>query len=344
MKAMALTAVRRIELIDRPQPRIAKQDDVLLKVEMVGICGSDLHYYDTGEIGTEIVEHPFVMGHECAATVEAVGDGVSRVKVGDRVAVEPAIACHDCDQCHADRENTCRNMSFLGCVGQIEGALCEYIVMPEDCCFVVGDRMSLAQAVLCEPLAIALYAVKRASVQRNGDIAILGAGPIGLSCLISAKAQGAGNCYMTEKVKERIEIARSSGASWVGNPDEQDVVKEILVQRPAGLDVVFECAGQQETVDQGIGLLKPGGKLMLIGIPRVERISFVIEELRRKEITVVNVRRQNKCAQSAIDAVASGKINVDFMATHRFSLEQTQDAFEMVAGYRDGVVKALIEL
>jgi L-iditol 2-dehydrogenase len=235
-------------------------------------------------------------------------------------------------------------MSFLGCVGQIEGALCEYIVMPENCCFVVGDRMSLAQAVLCEPLAIALYAVKQASVQRNQDIAFLGAGPIGLSCMICAKVQDAGNCYMTEKVKERIEIARSSGASWVGNPDEQDVVKEILAQQPAGLDIVFECAGQQETVDQAIGMLKPGGKLMLIGIPRVERISFVIEQLRRKEITVVNVRRQNNCAQAAIDAVASGKINVDFMATHKFSLEQTQDAFEMVAGYRDGVIKALIEL
>ncbi|MCX5636433.1 MAG: zinc-binding dehydrogenase, partial [Planctomycetota bacterium] len=130
----------------------------------------------------------------------------------------------------------------------------------------------------------------------------------------------------------------------VGNPDKQDVVKEILQKQPAGMDVVFECAGQQETIDQGVDLLKPGGRLMLIGIPRIERISFAIDKIRRKEITIINIRRQNKCTQAAIDLAASGKINVDFMITHRFKFEQTQDAFDMVAKYRYGVVKALIEL
>jgi L-iditol 2-dehydrogenase len=110
------------------------------------------------------------------------------------------------------------------------------------------------------------------------------------------------------------------------------------------MDVVFECAGQQETIDQSVDLLKPGGKLMLIGIPRIERISFAIDKIRRKEIAIINIRRQNKCTQHAIDLIASGKISVDFMITHRFDLEQAQDAFDMVAEYRDGVVKALIEL
>jgi L-iditol 2-dehydrogenase len=344
MKAAILTGVRQIELGQVPEPSIERGDDVLLKVEMVGICGSDMHYYETGEIGTEVAKFPFLMGHECAATVKAVGNSVSRVKVGDRVAVEPAIVCHDCDQCKADRENTCRNLQFLGCPGQMDGALCEYIVMPEHCCFPVGNEMSFAQAVLCEPLAIALYAVKQASVQPNWEIGILGAGPIGLSCMISAKADGASSFYVTDKVKERVEIAAKAGATWAGNPDQEDVVKAILAQKPAGLDVVFECAGKQETIDQAVDLLKPGGRLMLIGIPRIKRISFVIEKLRRKEITVIDVRRQNKCEQAAIDAVASGKIDVDFMATHKFSLEQTQEAFDIVADYRDGVVKALIEL
>jgi L-iditol 2-dehydrogenase len=344
MKAAALTGIRQMAVIDVPEPSIRKDNDVLLKVEMVGICGSDVHYYETGEIGSEIVEYPFIIGHECAATVKAVGNAVRRVKVGDRVAVEPAMVCHDCDQCKADRENTCRNLTFLGCPGQMDGALCEYIVMPEDCCFPLGDKVTFAQAVLCEPLAIALYAVKQAHLQKDSDIAILGAGPIGLSCLISARAENARTCYVTEIVKERVEVARKAGASWVGNPNEQDIVKEILRQQPAGIDVVFECAGKQETVDQAFELLKPGGRLMMIGIPRVERISFIIEKGRRKEISFINVRRQNQCAQAAIDLVASGKINVDFMATHKFRLEQTQDAFDMVSDYRDGVVKALIEI
>jgi len=344
MKAVALTGIRQMELMDIPEPGIRKDNDVLLKIEMAGICGSDVHYYEMGQIGSEIVEYPFIVGHECAATVRAVGDAVTCVKVGDRVAVEPAIICHNCDQCEQGRENTCRNLRFLGCPGQVQGCLREYVVMPEDCCFPVGDKLTFAQAVLCEPLAISFYAVKQARLQDNSDIVILGAGPIGLSCLIAAKAEDVRTCYVTEKVKERVEVAARNGAVWVGNPNEEDVVKEILERQPLGVDVVFECAGQQETLDQAVELLKPGGKLMLIGIPRVERISFVIDMMRRKEITLVNVRRQNRCTQTCIDLVASGRVDVNFMATHRFKLEQTQEAFEMVAGYRDGVVKALIEL
>jgi threonine dehydrogenase-like Zn-dependent dehydrogenase len=222
--------------------------------------------------------------------------------------------------------------------------MCEYIVMPEGCCLPISDEVSFAEAVLCEPLAIAVYAVRQANLKEGSAVGILGSGPIGLSCLVSARAAGARVCYVTDKVKERVEIARENGAAWAGNPLDEDVVSSILGQEAGGLDAVFECAGQQETVDQSIELLKPGGRLMMIGIPRIERISFIIEQARRKEVSFINVRRQNECAQAAIDLVASGQVNVDFMATHTFRLEQTKDAFEMVSGYRDGVVKALIEV
>ena len=344
MKAIVLTGIRQMEMANVPEPTIKKDDEVLLKVEVVGVCGSDVHYYETGRIGSQIVEYPFVVGHECAATVEAVGSAVTRVKVGDSVVVEPAIACNNCDQCKRGRKNTCRNLKFLGCPGQAGGCLCEYIVMPEDCCFPIDDKITFAQGVLCEPLAIGVYAVKQACISENTDIAILGSGPIGLSCLVSAVAENANACYVTEKIEERVEAAKKNGASWVGNPNKEDIVKEILRLEPAGMDVVFECAGQQETIDQAVELLKPGGKLMLVGIPRLERISFIIDKIRRKEITIVNVRRQNDCTQMAIDLVAAGETNVDFMITHRFKLEQTQQAFDIVAEYRDGVIKALIEL
>lgn len=333
-----------MEMANVPEPTIKKDDEVLLKVEVVGVCGSDVHYYETGRIGSQIVEYPFVVGHECAATVEAVGSAVTRVKVGDGVVVEPAIACNNCDQCKRGRKNTCRNLKFLGCPGQASGCLCEYIVMPEDCCFPIDDKITFAQGVLCEPLAIGVYAVKQACISENTDIAILGSGPIGLSCLVSAVAENANACYVTEKIEERVEAAKKNGATWVGNPNKEDIVKEILRLEPAGMDVVFECAGQQETIDQAVELLKPGGKLMLVGIPRLERISFIIDKIRRKEITIVNVRRQNDCTQMAIDLVAAGETNVDFMITHRFKIGQTQQAFDMVAEYRDGVIKALIEL
>lgn len=339
-----MTGIRQMEMTNVPEPTIKEDDEVLLKIEAVGVCGSDVHYYETGRIGSQIVQYPFVVGHECVATVEAVGCAVTRVKVGDNIVVEPAISCNDCDQCKRGRKNTCRNLKFLGCPGQASGCLCEYIVMPEDCCFPNNNRITLEQGVLCEPLAIGIYAVKQACLPKKATIAILGVGPIGLSCLVSAKAENAKACYVTEKIEERAEAAEKNGAAWAGNPNKEDIVKEILKLEPVGVDAVFECAGQQETIDHAVELLKPGGKLMLVGIPRLERISFSIDKIRRKEITIVNVRRQNDCTQTAIDLIADGKVNVDFMITHRFKLEQTQQAFDMVAGYRDGVIKALIEL
>lgn len=333
-----------MELRDVPEPNIQKDTDVLLKIEMVGVCGSDVHYYETGRIGSQIVEYPYITGHECSATVKAVGSSVTQVKVGDAVAVDPATSCHNCAQCKMGRENTCYNLGFLGTPGQAEGCLCEYIVMPEECCYPTNGTITLEQAALCEPLSIGAYSVKQANLPKNAHLAILGAGPIGLCTFVSAKAESPNACYMTEKIKERVEVAEKAGATWVGNPDKQDIVKEILKQKPDGVDVAFECAGQQETIDQCVELLRPGGKLILTGIPRFERISLAIDKIRRKEIAIINTRRQNNCVQTAIDLIASGKVNVDFMITHRFTLEQTRDAFDMVAEYRDGVVKALIEV
>ena len=344
MKAAVLTGIRRMELWDLPKPEIKHPNDVLLKVEMVGVCGSDMHYYETGRIGSQVVEFPFVVGHEFSATIADVGGDMRHLKAGQSVAVDPAMACHNCDQCKSGRENTCRNLRFLGCPGQADGCLCEYVVMPADCLYPVDGKITLADAVLCEPLSIGVYAVRQSGLSGDSKVAILGAGPIGLSVLAVATAHGAGSVYVTEKIPERVEVAGNAGAVWVGNPNNENVVGSILEKLPVGPDVVFECAGEQETIDQAVELVRPGGKIMLVGIPRTERVSFTVDKLRRKEISVINVRRQNKCMQPAIDMVASGKVNVEFMITHRFKLEQTQQAFDMVAGYRDGVVKALIEL
>jgi L-iditol 2-dehydrogenase len=344
MKAVVLTALKQMELADVPEPRIQKETDVLLKIERVGICGSDVHYYETGRIGGQIVEYPFIIGHECSATVEAVGGSVTRVMAGDQVMVEPAAPCHKCAQCAQGRENTCYNVRFLGTPGQGGGCLCEYLVMPEECCFPTKGKITLEQAALCEPLSIGFYAVKKAALPENADVAVLGAGPIGLSCLLNAKAGNARACYVTDKIDERVEGAKKGGATWAGNPNKQDIVKEILQQKPLGVDAVFECAGQQEAIDQAVEILEPGGKLVIIGSPRTERIFLDISKVRRNEIAIINIRRQNKCVQAAIDLVASGKVNVDFMITHRFPFEQTQKAFDLVAGYNDGVIKAMISV
>jgi len=344
MKAVVLTGISQVELRDMPQPDIQKDTDVLLKIERVGICGSDVHYYEAGRIGSQIVEYPYIIGHECSATVKAVGNSVTRVKVGDEVAVDPAVSCHNCVQCRMGRENTCYNLRFLGTPGQLGGCLCEYIVMPQECCYPTHSRINLEQAALCEPLSIAVYSVIQAKLPESADIAIFGSGPIGLSTFVSAKAENVSSCYMTDKIEERIEAAEKAGATWVGNPDRQDIVKEILERQPDGVDVVFECAGQQETIDEGVDVLRPGGTLILTGIPRLERISLAIDRIRRKEIKIINIRRQNQCIQPAVDLIASGKVNVDFMITHHFSVDQAKEAFDLAAGYHDGVIKAMITL
>ena len=317
---------------------------MLLKIAYVGVCGSDVHYYETGRIGSQVVQFPFAVGHECSATVVDFGSKVTSLEKGEPVVVEPAVSCGQCDQCRAGRAHTCRQLKFLGCPGQIEGCLSEYLVMPAECCLPTKGKISLQQGVLCEPFAIGVYAVQRSQLQAGQSIAILGAGPIGLSCLAAAQVQSAGKIYVTEKIPERMKIASSAGANWVGNPDTEDIVASILKQQPDGVDIVYECAGQQETLDQAVKILKPGGKLMAIGIPRESRISFCPDLIRRKEISIINVRRQNHCTQKAIDLLAEGKVNIDFMITHTFDFKQTPEAFDLVANYRDGVVKALIKV
>ena len=344
MRAQVLTGIKQMELRDVPTPAIEKDTDVLLKIEWVGVCGSDVHYYETGRIGTDIVQYPWIVGHECIATVAVVGDKVTAVQVGDPVVVEPAISCHQCDQCKAGRENTCRDLKFLACPGQVQGCLCEYIVLPQECCYPTAGRINSEQGVLCEPFAIGVYAAKDIQMTSDTKAAILGSGSIGLSCLVAARAQGVETVYMTDKIKERVQIAQLAGAVWAGNPDTEDIVAAIKQQEPLGMDVVFECAGEQDTLDEAIELLRPGGKLLAVGIPRIERVSFIPEKMRRKEITIVNVRRQSRCTQLAIDLIASGKASVDFMITHRFDFDRAKEAFDMVAGYRDGVVKALIKV
>ncbi len=344
MKAQVLTGIGQMEMRDVDDPVIGGDTDVLLKIDMVGVCGSDVHYYETGRIGSQVVQYPYVVGHECSATVAAVGSAVKRVKVGDVIVVEPAAWCDECDQCRMGRENTCRNLKFLGTPGQGPGCLSEYIVMPEKSCFPTQGAITREQGVLCEPFAIGVYTVRQSRPQKGARVVILGSGPIGLSCMAAAKTEGIEKIYMTDKIDARSAVARKAGAIWTGNPEKESIVEAIGDLEPTGVDIVYECAGQQETLDEAIELLRPGGTLMIVGIPRTERVSFSIDRIRRKEITIINVRRQNDCTQRAIDLIASGKAQVDFMITHRFTFDKCKEAFDLVAGYKDGVVKALIEI
>jgi L-iditol 2-dehydrogenase len=343
MNSLALTGIRKFEFKETQKPTIKNTNDVLLQIRNVGICGSDIHYYTSGKIGDQIIEFPFTIGHECSGIVEKTGSRVTRVKLGDRVAIEPAVSCGKCDQCKKGRRHTCRNLKFLGCPGQLEGCMSEYIVMPQENCYKLSSSMSLVQGALVEPLSIGIYSAAFLENAKEKTIGILGSGPIGLSVLLSSRVKGVKKVFMTDKIEERLITAERAGADWIGNPVLTDIVKEIKNLEPQQLDAVFECCGEQEALEQAVDLLKPGGKLIIVGIPEPNEISFNINKIRRKEISIQNVRRQNNCIQKATDLIANGKINVDFMATHNFKLKDAPLAFEIVEGYRDGVIKALID-
>jgi L-iditol 2-dehydrogenase len=344
MKTMALTGLGTMERREIPAPELRDDTDVLLRVASVGVCGSDVHYYVTGRIGSQVVQYPFTVGHECSAIVERVGKAVRRLKPGDRVAVEPAMSCGACDQCRGGRPHTCRQLRFLGCPGQAEGCLSEWIVMPESCCFPIPASMSMEQASLAEPLSIGIYAVKLAALPSSARIGILGVGPIGLSVMAAARQNGAAAVYITDRIASRVTVACRVGATWGGNSDREDVVAAVAQREPLLLDAVFECCGQQAAIDQAVDMLKPGGKLMLVGIPEVDRISVTIDKTRRKELCLQNVRRQNHCMQAALDMLATSKIDVGFMVTHRFPFAETRQAFDLVHEYRDGVIKAMVRM
>lgn len=340
---MQLTGIRQMEMQDITKPVIKNSHDVLIKMGTIGVCGSDIHYYTTGKIGDQFVQYPFRVGHECAGIVEETGKAVTSVKKGDRIAVDPAMSCFNCDQCNAGRYHTCRNLKFLGCPGQAEGCLAEYIVMPEHSCYPIPDNLDMDQAAISEPLSIGLYGVKQSIDLKNASAGILGFGPIGMSVLLAGIAFGGKKFYVTDKIDSRLNLAEKTGATYTGNPTKHDVVNDIIKQEPLELDVIYECCGKQEAIDQAVDMLKPGGKLMLIGIPETDHIYFQPEKIRRKEINIQNVRRQVDCVQPALDMISSGKISVDDMQTHRFSFAQTQTAFDLVENYRDGVMKAIID-
>lgn len=216
--------------------------------------------------------------------------------------------------------------------------------MPENNCFPVPGNMNGEEAALVEPLSIGYYAVQfLKNIKFKNSAAILGVGPIGLSVLLFLKIMGLENIFITDKLDYRIQTAKAAGAKWTGNPDKDDIITLIREINHELFDVVFECCGKQEALNQAVDILKPGGTLLIVGIPDVDRISFDISKVRRKELTIQNVRRQNNCVQPVIDLITSAKLNPNFMITHRFSFKETNDAFQMVADYKDNVIKALVK-
>ena len=332
-----------IKEIDVPE---IKKDQVLVQLEYVGICGSDVHYYHSGRCGSYEVDlnEDFMLGHECAGTVVEIGEDVTSLQVGDRVALEPGITCGTCEFCKAGKYNLCPDVVFLA-TPPVQACYEEYIAFPENMCFKLPDNVSTKEGALIEPLSVGFHAANQGNVQVGDTVVILGGGCIGLVTLLSCKAHGAGKIILADIVDARLEKAKELGATHVINSKEVDVKEEIArLTEGRGVDIVFETAGSPVTIAQTPFLVCKGGTIVLVGISAQEEINYNFAQIMDKEATIKSVFRYRNIYPKAIAAVASGAIDVNNIVTHEFDLEHIQEAFEEAVNNKTDLVKAVIKI
>lgn len=342
MKAMRLHGLRDMRLDEVPKPEPGP-GEVLIRVRAVGVCGSDVHYYLDGHIGTAKVAFPFTLGHEFSGEIAALGPGVEGLAVGTRVAVDPAIPCGHCETCLDGHPNCCPSVRFPGSPPH-EGAMSEFYVHPAHLCVPLPDTLSFDDGVMLEPLGVVVHALSLAKIRPGDIVAILGAGPIGMLTLQLA-SRTAGAVYVSEPVAERRALAAGLGATAVCDPTAEDPVAWLLRQTHGrGADIVIEAAWGERAVDQAVYMARPAGKVILVGIPREDRVVFSAGEARRKGLSVLLSRRMKFVYPRAIALVERGLVDVRSLVTHRFPLERAGEAFELISTLRDGVVKAIVEV
>ena len=322
------------------------EKEVLVQLEYVGICGSDVHYFHHGNCGAYKVnlEEDYMLGHECAGTVVKVGANVKDLKVGDKVALEPGITCGQCEFCKAGKYNLCPDVVFLA-TPPVQGCYEEYIAFPENMCFKLPENMTTKEGCLIEPLSVGFHAANQGDVQVGESVVILGAGCIGLVTLLACKAHGAGNIIVADIVDARLEKAKELGATHVINSKEVNALEEIArLTGGKGADKVFETAGSPITIAQTAFAVKRGGTITLVGLSAQEEINYNFAQIMDKEATIKSVFRYRNIYPKAIVAVSAGAIDVNGIVTHEFDLEHIQEAFEEAINNKTDLVKAVIKI
>ncbi|XP_052865072.1 sorbitol dehydrogenase-like [Anopheles cruzii] len=330
----------RVEQIPMPKPL---DHEVLLQMDCVGICGSDVHYVSHGGFGDYKLKEPLVLGHEGSGVVVGVGSAVTNLKVGDRVAIEPAIGCGRCRQCKAGRYNLCPDGIY--CATTAQGNLCNYYTHAADCCFKLPPNVTMEEGALLEPLAVAVHCCRRAGVRLGNTVLVLGAGPIGLVTLMVAKAMGAARTCVIDLMESKLEVAKTLGADATlavsGHESEEDIVKRIHLLLGGAPDISIECTGAEACVRLGILSTVAGGVLMLVGIGTIDQRIPITTALVH-EIDIRTAFRYANCYPAALALVANGTIDARKLITHHYDLRESVAAFETSRYGLDGAIKVMI--
>lgn len=327
-----------------PVPEITP-DQVLIRVEYVGICGSDVHYFHDGRCGTFVVgEEPFMLGHECAGTIVEVGSEVKNLVTGDRVCVEPGITCGKCEHCKSGEYNLCPDVKFLA-TPPIQGCNERYLAFPAELCYKLPDNMSTRVGALIEPLSTCMYSARLSEVTVGDTVVILGAGCIGLLIMMCCKARGASKVIICDLENIRLEKAKELGADYTVNSREADVLAEVeRLTNGRGADIVIEAAGNKITIAQTPFLVRQGGLILLVGMSAEEEITYNFGQIMAKEARIKSQFRFVNTFPTAIAAVESGLIPLEKIVTHEFSFNDIQKAYETCIYDKSNVVKALVKI
>ncbi len=339
MRAAELISPLKFRLTDMPIEDPGP-GEVQVRIESVGICGSDLHSYSEGAVGSTPNVYPMVLGHEPAGRVVRTGAGVTELAVGDRGALEPALYCYHCEFCLSGHHNVGTNIRFLS-NPHYPGFFRELVNLPAVNFRPIPPGMSLDEATLVEPLAVALHSIRVASFHPGETVVVIGAGPIGLLTIAALRAVKAARIWAVDPLAHRRELARGIGADVVIEPEE--AVEEILSgtgQR--GVDCAIDCAAGEYTTGQAVQVTRNAGRVVLTGIHSSPFVPMDGSAMRRKELTIFNVRRSNHEAQDALELLHAHTEWFAPLLTHTREIEQIDDAFAIASQYHDGVGKMIV--
>ncbi len=330
-----------IKEVDMPRPGAG---EVLVKVKAVGICGSDVHYYVDGRIGDYIVEKPIILGHETSGEIAEVGAGVTHLKKGDRVALEPGIPCGSCQQCKGGTYNLCAEVRFHA-TPPYDGTFAEYVVHPAQFAFKLPEHISFAEGAMIEPLSVGIHATRQGGVGLGSRVLITGAGPIGLVTLLACKAAGAGVIAVVEGKQNRADMAYKLGATQVISTFDSDkiVAETKRLSDNYGFDTAIECSGAGPAAQTAVRALKRGGTLVFVGLFSALEVPMDLNAITQKELTFKGVFRYKNTYPTAIDLLASGRIDVKPLITVRFPWDKVKDAMDCAHKDAANQIKVMTE-
>lgn len=343
MKVAVMHGKQDVAMEQRPVPS-PKRGEVLIRIQTVGICGSDLHYYTEGKIGDVEVQMPFILGHEVAGVIEELGEDVRDLRVGDLVAVEAGLPCGTCEFCRSGHYNLCEKMRFLA-TPPVDGAFSEYLAYPADWVYRMPENLTAAEGALIEPLAVGLHAAEIAGTQLGDTAFIFGCGCIGLITLLALRSRGVSQIYMSDVLEARMEKARELGATRVFDAGSENVTERVMEMTGGrGVDSVYEMTGAKPCLMQTVDVARKGGVIVLVGLGPESVMPFNFEKLIWKQVQIRPCFRYQNIYPKAIRALAGGLINVNQIISDRVKLEEVPEALRYHIQKKNSITKMIVEM